>query len=111
MRPSNHAGGRFGGYFTESDSTGDIHKFTTGLAAAFERHGGAACLARWSWAWPAIAGRNVDFECDGVTGAPAFRRLVVSAGIGSRALATQLGDRINIYPVKGYSITVNLLIN
>ncbi|MBP7328450.1 MAG: FAD-dependent oxidoreductase, partial [Alicycliphilus sp.] len=28
------AGDFFGGYFTESDSTGDIHKFTTGLAAA-----------------------------------------------------------------------------
>ncbi|WP_141104198.1 FAD-dependent oxidoreductase, partial [Noviherbaspirillum denitrificans] len=28
---------------------------------------------------------------------------------GSRAFAAQLGDRVNIYPVKGYSITVNLL--
>ena len=31
------------------------------------------------------------------------------AGVGSRALAAQLGDRVNVYPVKGYSITVNLL--
>ena len=31
------------------------------------------------------------------------------AGVGSRALASSLGDRVNIYPVKGYSITVNLL--
>jgi D-amino-acid dehydrogenase len=29
----------YGGYFTESDSTGDIHKFTSGLAAACERLG------------------------------------------------------------------------
>ena len=34
--------------------------------------------------------------------------MVVCAGVGSRAIAAQLGDRINIYPVKGYSITVNL---
>ncbi|MFM8623653.1 MAG: FAD-dependent oxidoreductase, partial [Betaproteobacteria bacterium] len=34
--------------------------------------------------------------------------LVVCAGVRSRAMAAQLGDRINVYPVKGYSITVNL---
>jgi len=34
--------------------------------------------------------------------------VVVCAGVGSRALAAQLGDRVNIYPVKGYSITVDL---
>jgi glycine/D-amino acid oxidase-like deaminating enzyme len=28
------AGQYYGGYYTESDATGDIHKFTTGLAAA-----------------------------------------------------------------------------
>ncbi len=28
--------------------------------------------------------------------------------MASRNLAAQLGDRVNIYPVKGYSITVNL---
>lgn len=33
---------------------------------------------------------------------------MVCAGVDTRALARQLGDRINIYPVKGYSITVNL---
>jgi len=32
----------------------------------------------------------------------------VCAGTASRDLAAQLGDRVNIYPVKGYSITVNL---
>jgi D-amino-acid dehydrogenase len=38
-----------------------------------------------------------------------FDALVVCAGVQSRSFATQLGDRVNIYPVKGYSITVNLL--
>ena len=33
------AGRYFGGYYTESDSTGDIHKFTQGLAQACERLG------------------------------------------------------------------------
>jgi D-amino-acid dehydrogenase len=34
--------------------------------------------------------------------------VVVCAGVGSRRLASVVGDRINIYPVKGYSITVCL---
>ena len=38
-----------------------------------------------------------------------FDGIVVCAGTASRMLATQLGDRVNVYPVKGYSITVNLL--
>ena len=37
-----------------------------------------------------------------------FDGVVVCAGVHSRDLAAQLGDRVNIYPVKGYSITVNL---
>ncbi len=37
-----------------------------------------------------------------------FDNIVVCAGIASRDLAAQLGDRLNVYPVKGYSITVNL---
>ena len=38
-----------------------------------------------------------------------FDSLVVCAGVESRRFAAQLGDRVNVYPVKGYSITVNLL--
>jgi D-amino-acid dehydrogenase len=37
-----------------------------------------------------------------------FDAVVICAGVASRALAAQLGDRVNVYPVKGYSITVNL---
>ena len=43
--------------------------------------------------------RDQQQHCDGI---------VVWAGVGSRAIAAHLGDRVNIYPVKGYSITVNL---
>ncbi len=34
--------------------------------------------------------------------------IVICAGTASRRLAAMLGDRVNIYPVKGYSITVHL---
>jgi D-amino-acid dehydrogenase len=48
-------------------------------------------------------------EAGGAAETHHFDGLVVCAGIASRQLAAQLGDRVNIYPVKGYSITVNLL--
>jgi D-amino-acid dehydrogenase len=34
--------------------------------------------------------------------------IVICAGTASRRFAAMLGDRVNIYPVKGYSITVHL---
>ena len=108
------AGTYYGGYFTESDSTGDIHKFTTGLAAVLERLG-VTCLYEQD-----VVALNSDGQQASVTvknGAEQnghntvhhFDGLVVSAGVMSRRFAAQLGDRVNIYPVKGYSITVNLL--
>ena len=104
------AGNYYGGYFTESDSTGDIHLFTNGLAAAAERLGVKL-----------LFGQQVrSLHSDGQTALVKvadeaglqehrFDALVVCAGVASRELAAQLGDRVNIYPVKGYSITVNLL--
>jgi D-amino-acid dehydrogenase len=103
------AGTYYGGYFTESDSTGDIHKFTTGMAIAAERLGvkclyGQDVLSLHS---DGIKAEVTVAESDGhVT--HQFDRLVVCAGVESRNFAAQLGDRVNIYPVKGYSITVNL---
>jgi D-amino-acid dehydrogenase len=104
------AGNYYGGYYTESDSTGDIHKYTQGLAAACERLGVNFLYGR------EILGLESDGEearvraqGDGEVEQHVFDAVVVSAGVGSRSLAAQLGDRINIYPVKGYSITVNLL--
>ena len=103
------AGDYYGGYFTESDSTGDIHKFTNGLAAAALRRGvnilyGQDVTAVHSDGTQAVV-RVGQGEDEAVH---TFDAMVVCAGTASRALASQLGDRINVYPVKGYSITVNL---
>lgn len=99
----------FGGYFTESDSTGDIHKFTFGLAQACVRLGvnmltGHEVLSVRSNG--SIA--SVQVRHNGHTDTLTFDGIVVSAGMHSRRLAAQLGDRLNVYPVKGYSITVNM---
>ena len=112
-------GSYYGGFFTPSDSTGDIHKFTRGLAeaapavacdssttpksrASFPKNGGYEI--RWLPVAPddeEVAAANVwrPTQVDGV---------VICAGTASRRFAAMLGDRLNIYPVKGYSITVNL---
>ncbi|WP_158046294.1 D-amino acid dehydrogenase [Skermanella pratensis] len=103
-----------GGFFTPSDATGDIHKFTRGLAKACVRHGvrfvhdatveriehmGPGVRIVWSGAGEADPAARDELVADGV---------VICAGVASRKFAAMVGDRVNIYPVKGYSITVHL---
>ena len=103
------AGQYYGGYYTESDSTGDIHKFTTGIAAAARRLG-VQMVYTQDVSAVSTSGRRVTIVSadDGQTTSREFDAVVVCAGVASRDFARQLGDRVNIYPVKGYSITVNL---
>jgi D-amino-acid dehydrogenase len=99
----------YGGYFTESDSTGDIHKFTFGLAKACERLG-VKILTEHQVLKVASNGETatVQVQHAGQTETLSFDGIVICAGVHGRGLAAQLGDRLNIYPVKGYSITVGL---
>lgn len=104
----------YGGYFTDSDSTGDIHKFTHGLSLACARLG-VHFLYGQQVARASTDGKQGRLELrpsapDGTAQAEILEcdALVVCAGVHGRALAAQLGDRLNIYPVKGYSITVQL---
>lgn len=112
IEPALH-GDFHGGFYTPSDSTGDIHKYTTGLALACARRGGTflydAAVTRIersdrfrvTCATHCSGGQAAEqvIEADGI---------VVCAGSHSRDIAAMLGDRLNIYPVKGYSITVHL---
>jgi D-amino-acid dehydrogenase len=104
------AGNYYGGYFTESDATGDIHKFTSAMAKAAERLG-VRCLYEQDVEALRTDGTKAEVLVREGAGklSHQFDALVVCAGVQSRSFATQLGDRVNIYPVKGYSITVNLL--
>jgi len=99
------AGSFVGGYWTESDATGDIHKYTTGLASWLERQGVTFDMGQSVKSARAEDGQ-VHIETDAKS--HTYDGVVVCAGVGSRAIAAQLGDRVNIYPVKGYSITVQL---
>lgn len=100
------AGDYYGGYYTESDSTGDIHKYTHGMSLACERRGVRLLTGRAVSRVQSTGNTAHVTLADGeVVSADA---VVVCAGVHSRALGAQLGDRLNVYPVKGYSITVML---
>jgi D-amino-acid dehydrogenase len=102
-------GSYYGGFVTPSDFTGDIHKYTQGLALACERLGVVCRYNQDVCDVKADAlGVTVMVNEAGQTLRHQFDALVVSAGVASRKIAAALGDRVNIYPVKGYSITVNL---
>ncbi len=100
------AGDYYGGFYTESDSTGDIHKYTHGLSQACERRcvrlltGHAVTRVRSDDRIAQVTLSNGEV----ISG----DAVVICAGVHSRAIGAQLGDRLNVYPVKGYSITVML---
>lgn len=102
----------YGGFFTPSDATGDIHKYTRGLANACAKRGvkflqdtevlGIDCGP------PHRIQLRTGEGAEAHTHTLSVDSLVVCAGVSSRHLAHMLGDYINIYPVKGYSISVYL---
>src|SRR4051812_8456448 len=105
-------GSYYGGFFTPSDSTGDIHKFTRGLADACVRRG-ARFIFEADVTGIAHSGHNITMLWRGPDRASSEESLrvdavVVCAGVASRHFAAMLGDRLNIYPVKGYSISIHL---
>lgn len=86
-----------GGAWTPSDWTGDIHKFCRQLSTILKEK------------------YNVEFyfqypidDLEELTDIHGFDVVVVSAGVGSVKLAKTIKDKLPIYPVKGYSITINL---
>ncbi len=79
--------------FTKSDWTGDIHLFCVKLAEILKEKYGVKFSYKTE-ANPAIIRDTFD-------------KIVVSAGVGSKRIARYFGDNLPIYPVKGYSITIN----
>lgn len=85
--------GIVGGAWTMSDWTGDIHKFCYGLEHILRtKYNVVFC---YDWKIKHI--EEVSF----------YDAVVISNGVGSVELAKTVGDTLDIYPVKGYSITIN----
>ena len=108
IEPTLH-GSYYGGFYTPSDATGDIHAYTAGLADAAIRRGVSIRYGHEI--------HRLHHHATHITVEPApdeghdvetFDGVVICAGTASRRFAAQLADRVNVYPVKGYSITVQL---
>ena len=96
-----------GGTYTPSDGMGDIHKFTTGLArwlgdrgVKFRYHSRVKDAKRLPNKW------SVRVESDYITDWYEYTDVVICAGSRATSVAKLFGESINVYPVKGYSITL-----
>jgi len=86
--------GVIGATYTPSDWTGDIHKFCYQLAGVLEHKYNVTF-------WYDYKVKSIN---DIATG---YDAIVIANGVGSRALADSINEHIEVYPVKGYSITIN----
>lgn len=100
-----------GGDFTPDDESGDVHAFTTGLAAAAERAGVQFMFDTRVTRLVSDAGRISHAEiirADGGFGQVRADAFVVALASHTPALVRPLGVPCNIYPAKGYSATFAL---
>ena len=82
-----------GGIYTPSDWTGDIHKFCMSMYEVLKTKYNVRFLFN----------KPIN-TIDGF----AYHYIVVANGSDARHFSKVIGDKLPIYPVKGYSITINL---
>jgi D-amino-acid dehydrogenase len=100
--------GLVGGTYTPSDSMGDIHQFTSGLARVLEERYGVEFF------YDHRVGNIVDQDTNMLVcmegpdryHTRSYAHVVIAAGAESARFGWMAEDLINVYPVKGYSITV-----
>jgi D-amino-acid dehydrogenase len=104
-----------GGFYTPSDASGDIYKFTRGLAAVCARKGvrfiqdaNVEAITKEDNGYRLSLSRACPETGRSERFVHQSSKIVICAGVESRRFAAMVGDRVNVYPVKGYSITVNL---
>jgi D-amino-acid dehydrogenase len=94
MEPSlQYSNGIIGGTYTKGDMTGDIHKFCVGMERVLKSK------------------YNVKFmygKTAKPTDADVYDHVVLCAGVKSAEFSKKIGDPLDIYPVKGYSITLEV---
>ena len=87
--------GIVGGTWTESDAMGDIHKFCNNLALYMELNMNVKFIY------------NIELESSFSDDWDTYYdAVVICAGAHSSKVASWFGESINVYPVKGYSITI-----
>jgi len=101
-----------GGDYTPDDESGDVHAFTTGLAARAQAAGVQFMFDTRVTRLVTEAGKVTHAEvilADGTFGQVHADAFVVALASHTPALVRPLGVACNIYPAKGYSATFPLL--
>lgn len=93
-----------GGIFSPDDGSGDAHLFTERLAAACTQAGARFVYGSSVRRLVAAGNRIVAAETD--AGVLEADTVVVALGSYAPALLNPLGERLPIYPGKGYSVTI-----
>jgi D-amino-acid dehydrogenase len=86
-----------GAIWTPSDSVGDIHKFCVELSKVLKE----------KYEVRFVFNKKIS-NIDDIDASGYFNKIVISNGIGSIQLSKSIKDPLPIYPVKGYSITIEL---
>ena len=95
-----------GGLHLPDDETGDCHKFTVALAELLRRRGVVFKFNTSAKQLPLEGGRIAGIVTDqGMLEADAY---VVALGSAAAGVLRPLGVDLPIYPVKGYSVTVDI---
>jgi len=84
-----------GGVWTASDSVGDMHTFCMNMVTILKKRYKANFYFNKNIKDLSVLLKDFD-------------KLVIASGVAAQAQAKQFKDNLNIYPVKGYSITIDL---
>lgn len=101
-----------GTLYTPDDSTGDARMFCENLSSILLKKYGV----KFHYSSTVTNIRNINnkrvalsVNDHGVTTVEHFDHTVICAGPAAASVAKLIGESINVYPVKGYSITIELL--
>ena len=96
-----------GAILCPTDETGDCAKFTRALAARIVARGGAIMTGATVGGFVSDGDRVTQALTD--RGPIAGDAFVLALGAESPILASKLGLRLPIYPIKGYSLTIPIV--
>lgn len=94
IEPAINLEGIIGGIYTPSDMNGDIHKFCIELSKVLKRKYNVEFI--------------MDTDFNPYIDSLDYDNVVICAGVDSAQISASLNEPLNIYPVKGYSITLDL---
>lgn len=99
-----------GGVYTKSDASGDIHKFCINLEKVLVEKYDVRVLTDTSVSNLSQRGHKILVEYDDGQNLDSeeYANVVICAGVNTQDFANKLGDSMNVYPVKGYSVTIDL---